>query len=764
VFLLSLTVFTPIAGAIELSSAAVRIDMTEAPPIPVQTAARMLSEEVAKRTGIDMPVLSTVDSRSAGISLRLAGNGELPAEGFRIELADGEIFVTGADPRGVLFGAGWLLRHFTYGEKSLRLDVALPVTSAPRYPLRGHQLGYRARANSWDAWTVAQFEQYIRELAIFGTNAIENIPFQDDDEAPLMPVPREEMNVRLSEICAEYGLEYWLWTPATFDLKDETLRAAELDRHEALYAKCPRLDAVFFPGGDPGDNHPREVIPFLEDIAARLHKHHPDSRVWVSLQGFDEEQINYFHTWLDEHLPTWLGGIVDGPGSPGILETRNRLPEQYPIRNYPDITHTVRCQYEVEWWDPAFSFTLGREPINPQPAYYAFIHNAFAPDTIGFLSYSDGAHDDLNKVIWSLRGWNPQHDVRDMCIEYARVFFPGVDAARVADGILALEKNWEGPLALNGAVDATLTYWQALEKDAPQLAGNWRWQMFLVRAYYDAYQRARLIREQALEIEAMAQLETALDAGDAEAGMAAALDTMRENEREPVAPAWRARIVELCDDLFDSIRLQTSVAKYGASAPERGCILDFVDYPLNNRRWLADEFEAIRAMEDAAAREARLRQIATWERNDPPHAYYDNIGAVGRCPRLVRGEDLGTDPNRLRDPNPTMWWWESGESRARLSWQNSLEYPVTLRYQGLDRAATYEFRLTGNGEAKPVAEGQALEPGAYSTEIGAMKVFPVPRETTADGLLEITFEKLDEDHLGWREKSHIAEAWLVVVE
>jgi hypothetical protein len=69
------------------------------------------------------------------------------------------------------------------------------------YHIRGHQLGYRNTANSWDAWTVDQFEKYIRELALFGTNSIENIPFQDDAPGPNMKVPRKEMNRRMSEIC-----------------------------------------------------------------------------------------------------------------------------------------------------------------------------------------------------------------------------------------------------------------------------------------------------------------------------------------------------------------------------------------------------------------------------------------------------------------------------------------------------------------------------------------------------------------------------------
>ena len=59
------------------------------------------------------------------------------------------------------------------------LSAPVDIATAPAYPIRGHQLGYRAQANSYDAWDAAQFEQYIRELTFFGANSIEGIPFQD---------------------------------------------------------------------------------------------------------------------------------------------------------------------------------------------------------------------------------------------------------------------------------------------------------------------------------------------------------------------------------------------------------------------------------------------------------------------------------------------------------------------------------------------------------------------------------------------------------
>ena len=67
----------------------------------------------------------------------------------------------------------------SFQRKKYHSTKANEIATSPAYPIRGHQLGYRNTANSWDAWTVDQYEQYIRELALFGSNCIENIPFQD---------------------------------------------------------------------------------------------------------------------------------------------------------------------------------------------------------------------------------------------------------------------------------------------------------------------------------------------------------------------------------------------------------------------------------------------------------------------------------------------------------------------------------------------------------------------------------------------------------
>lgn len=732
-----------------------------------ETAIRILQEEVAQRTSINLPLtskwgknpviaLATInDDEINGIAVPKRTGENLPetkAEGFRIFLdkSGGKdiLWLIGADARGVIFSIGEFLRTAELFKNKISFNKINEIATAPVYPIRGHQLGYRNTANSWDAWTVSQFEKYIRELAIFGTNCIENIPFQDGSMGPNMKVDRDVMNSKLSEICNNYGLDYWVWTPADIDLSDDAKFKAEVKKHAEFYKNCPRLDGVFFPGGDPGDNHPRLVMPFLKEVAAELKKYHPKAGMWISLQGFSEEQVDYFYEYLEKNNPDWLAGVVSGPSSPDMAATRFRLPKKYRHRFYPDITHSVRCQFPVENWDQAYALTEGREVCNPQPFYYAKIHNRFAPFTDGFLSYSDGVHDDVNKALWSQLAWDPEKDVRQVMVEYSRFFFGSSVADAGADGILALERNWVGPLEENGGVEMTFAFWHNLELKHPELKGNWRWQQLVMRSYYDTYTKRRKIYEQNLEKEANSILALAGKTGS-EKAMTDALKAVNRADEDLVSPELRQKIVDYCEALFQSIGMQTSVKKYNASGAERGAILDFIDYPLNNRWWLADEFDKIRKMPSEKEKLERLEIIRTWE-NPGNGSYYDNVSDISKGPRVKTSTDDGTD----------VAWWDNGMSRKRLSTQLFQNFPK-LEYSDLDPNGRYLIRISGFGEALLRVDGERVEPTIYNKGLEEFKEFPLSQKYVSDGMIEVTFDQPEESNLNWRQHSKVCDIWLL---
>jgi hypothetical protein len=555
------------------------------------------------------------------------------------------------------------------------------------------------------------------------------------------------MNIELSKICDKYDADYWVWAAAEVDLKNPKQRQDLLDKYEAFFKECPRFDGVFFPGGDPGDNHPSEVMPFLEEMTAILHKYHPKAGMWISLQGFDKEKVDYFFNYLKEKNPDWLTGVANGPSSPPITEERQRLPKKYKLRSYPDLTHTVRCQFPVKKWDQAFALTEGRECTNPQPLYYAEVHNHDAPFTDGFISYSDGVHDDVNKVVWSQMAWNTKNNVRNVVKGYCSFFFGSTIANEAADGILALEQNWVGPIMGNALIGKTLNRWKKMEAENPQLAGNWRWQQLVMRAYYDAYIQQRLAYERKLETEANDILTKAKTIGSDKA-MDEALAHVQLADKVFVAQDLKKKAITYIDELFISVGLQTSVKLYNAAGSERGCVRDFIDFPLNNRWWLEDEFKKIKEMKSEKEKLARLDFIRNYE-NPGEGSFYDNISSVYSKHVTSETEDA-----------IDYLWEKDGYSRKRLSLQ-LFQFTPELKYNELDPNANYLIRISGFGEAFLRANGERLKPTKYEKGFGQFKEFPLPKELIKEGKLKITFDKPDEENIGWRDQSRVCEVWVL---
>ncbi|MEJ0101442.1 MAG: hypothetical protein WDO19_02305 [Bacteroidota bacterium] len=740
-----------------------------------KAAVRILTEEVEKRTGLKWKSSVTWPSTGNVIVIKKTTDKiKIPVEftnlqsliqkpeSFRLAInkQPGKtiILIEGFDSRGEFFGVGKLLRLFGYNKTKVAIPGNLSLSSSPDKPIRGHQLGYRNTANSYDGWTPEQFEQYIRELAIFGANSIESIPIFDERGSPHFKIPPDEMHKRLSEICQRYDLDYWMWVPAQLDLNDKDKRNNYLTTFEKICNYSVRINGVFFPGGDPGDNTPENVMPLLEDMAVILKKYHPKAAIWLSLQNFTAAQSQFVYKYIREKMPTWLGGLVTGPSSPSATESRAALPSKYQLRQYPDLTHNVRCDSPVPWWDPAFNFTLGREAINPEPYYFSAIYHALDQYIDGFISYSDGAHDDVNKITWTELSWDRNTEPREIMKEYTNFFFGSSVKEDAADGILSLEKNWQGPIVANGGINSTLSAWTVLEKNHPELSGNWRWQMYLLRANYDAYIRNRFIYESQLEQEANTILSQAATTG-VDKAISAATEILNTGETNRVTPELREKVINLCETLYQSISLQTSVAKYKASGEERGAVLDFIDRPLNNRWWLEDEFKRIHALPEKE-QVAALKTIADWE-NPGPGSYYDNAGNISKSTHVLKGQSWMVKPLQVEDEGPGFDWWENGFSRKRLSWMINMRWPLGVEYTGLDSTSQYTIRVTGYGECLLKANGQRLSPSRYGRGTGEIKEFPVPQSIIHQGKLLLTFDDLDEEFLNWRQQSRINEVWLI---
>jgi Glycosyl hydrolase family 20, domain 2 len=744
-----------ISPAVDLKSATI----VTAPNLTTQekNAVTMLADEIEKRTRIRLPIATANSGTASSVILINANKHTTPAEGYSIQTTGNIVTVTGNDPRGTLFGIGALLRNLHMERDILEAPDNLKIATAPKYPLRGHQLGYRPKTNSYDGWDVRTWDQYIRDLAVFGTNAIELIPPRSDDAAdsPHFPLPPMRMMTEMSRIADSYGLDVWIWYPAMDkDYSDPATVEFALHEWEEVYKKLPRIDAIFVPGGDPGHTEPKYLMPLLAKQTVLLHKYHPKAQMWVSPQSFNKEWMDQFLAILQNEQPAWLSGVVFGPQVRlSLPDLRKAVPKRYPIRHYPDITHSRQSQYPVPDWDVAFAATEAREVINPRPVDQAAIFRALQPFTVGFLTYSEGCNDDVNKFVWSGLGWNPDTSVVDILTEYSRYFIGYQYSNSFTRGLLGLEQNWRGPIAANTNIENTLSEFQAMEKNAaPATLANWRFQQGLYRAYYDAYVRRRVIHEAEIENRAMAALRN-FKMDEAEK----ILDTTLTDR---VALDLRGRIFELAEALFQSIRMQLSVAKYKAISTDRGATLDTVDNVLNNRGWLKAQFAA----------GVSADRILNWE--DPgPGGYYDDLGNLTKQPHLVRdGPGYRFDPAFLE----SSYVGHSYRAERRSSWWTTAETlgdtPLKLHYDRLDRSAQYKIRITYAGDSpnikmRLVAQGPAndnieIHPLITKPNPIAPLEFEIPKAATQSGELNLSWSR--EASLGGNGRGNqVAEVWLI---
>src|ERR1041384_2395315 len=126
------------------------------------------------------------------------------------------------------------------------------------------------------------------------------------------------------------------------------------------------------------------LLALLEKETQVLHKYHPRAQMWISPQSFNREWLKEFYEILQTQQPAWLSGVVFGPQvRASLAELRAAVPARYPIRHYPDITHSRQSQYPVPDWDVAYALTEARETINPRPVDEAHIFRLLQPLTAG---------------------------------------------------------------------------------------------------------------------------------------------------------------------------------------------------------------------------------------------------------------------------------------------------------------------------------------------------------------------------------------------
>jgi hypothetical protein len=271
-----------------------------------------------------------------------------------------------------------------------------------------------------------------------------------------------------------------------------------------------------------------------------------------------------------------------------------------------------------------------------------------------------------------------------------------------------------------------------------------------------------------LEEQALSKLRQAPGTGPLVA-MDEAEKLLDEAVAHPAAPDLRARVFELGDMLFQSIRMQLSVERHKAIAVDRGATLDTIDEPLNNGLWLKRRFEEIRKLKNERDQLREIATIVNW--TDPgPGGFYDDLGNTSRQPHLVRGIGLAGDPGFYETPRVGFITGRRVAKLYPLSWHDNMEAlydaPLRLHYDELDPHAAYSVRIAYAGDSPSVKirlladDKYVVHPEITKPRPAALVEFDVPHEATRDGHLTLTWYR--QAGLGGNGRGcAVAEVWLI---
>ena len=699
-------------------------------------AAEVFIEEIYHHTGITLKTAPTVipgvenvviltEKRLFALYPELAEKLqylEAPGpEGFRLLFDPSynmqlSIFVIGADERGAFYGMGKLLRMLRLQEGVIGADIDFTgLSSTPRYSMRGHQLGYRDKQNTLPCWSLAQFDRYIRELALFGSNCIELLPPRTDDNlfSREMPVDPFDMMVGIADIVASYGLDLWLWYPNMVkDIYDPLCLEAELRERDQVFSALKDVKGILVPAGDPGELEPVDLFEFTAKCATILFRYHPHAKVMLAPQSFSPEE-GWYHAFYKEVAkePSWLYGVSFAPWEQDtIQEMTRKLPAAYRgrIRHYPDITHNLGCQFAMPNWDRAFGLIEGRECSNPRPRAMKYIHNYHAPYCIGSITYSEGIHDDINKFIWGQQDWDSSQTAEATVREYVRLLINADLEDELTRLIFLMEQSWDSPapIAENEYVEQAWLLVTTIDEKAPAATrGNWRYQMIKLRALGDFYIQRKQRYDDRLEQKARAALEKAPDTGT-EAAIREAFGWLDRGLFEACDPSLRTRLLRLSDDMNKSCGIKLTTHHHGGQSWRRGAWLDRIDFPLNDCIYLRNRMKHILRLTGEEERRTAIRRML--DRTLPgPGGIYVDVGSPESRSMIQRAHVWTEDPGMLETANFTVdtrtedrivtWqntWREAAIPKELLTCvQTFYDTPITLTIPGITPKAAYRLRV-----------------------------------------------------------------------
>jgi len=833
------------AGEIERNVALLFAErVAELSSIPVR-----VTEEVTtgKLPVTELVILFGVPENHAGLraqfqSQRIAPLTELSPgrEGFLVKTIPrtgaGLLLVAGVDPRGLLYGAGEVLRHLVVRGNVLEFPDVLTVRSAPAFEVRGTQFGQSSVARNLAKvrpWAEADRRRAVLDMALAGMNTVEvsaGISADDSDYRLLKSFGLKTLvhyYPNAGDGPPEWRAAESIGRPGYLCPSVPAAREALVKRCEEIFRSTAPVDYVRFAGGDGGGCECDRCKPYgltfirlCEDLARVIHRHPPQTEIFITNQKFDNEDDKAIFTYLQEQPRPWLRAFCYGPGSdamswqPGHRQTHRmdlfRYPGFGPPARYPEeilhqlppgqdlvffneLTHWRYSQngfaqaypradrngdlpprwnhflYERQP-DRALTLVYDRLTFFAWPRYYHWYFNQVMRYGIGDVTHSSGTHDHFNQWMWQRLLWSPQRGVEDVVAEYARTWFGPEAAPLMADAIFQLENNLvEKPGVPITKKEGIERYYrlvhQAGAKMPPSLMKqNWLWREYMQKAALDKYIQL-CVRQQT-------GLQERVEKAVAGSGSDAVIDR---------ALKWFGKLHET----GDMARLREEAFRLGEESNRQFGVrsegLFNLDHDFVGLGWLKRQLERARAAHGGERTEL-LRMITQYE--DPGEGgFYDNCGTLDHYPNITRGYpfDFGQPlvAGMLSEGNRP--------SQRTMHYTQDEDQGVTFQYRGLDPYASYRIRFTlvrpwyqdryrvrMNQHTETIYAGDVVL--ARDLEVPERMsdffTFDIPREAIRNGELVVRFERALDVARGprverevWRNTGGwgtiVSEAWLM---
>ena len=373
-----------------------------------ERAASIVQRIIFERVGIKIPVKKPgaadneqncivlvmedeLDSELSQLNICFPGvRRGLGEDGYRMGAAtngDNRYFiVSGANRRGIVHGAGAMLRAFRWYKDRIEAPWVC-LASSPVHELRASLTSTHNQDQGYKWWSAEQWAAYLEDLQLWGANTAMYIPLQFGQRneqiwtegteyaniyEPMLKFPEiaQAMDMKVG---AYMGLNDVYPTDAkkhraavnsnsvyniimteqsTICPSAEGAEECILKRREELFSKLSRLDYLYVPTTDYGGCGCEECKPYLtkiylplyKKIADLLRKYHPEAKIIMSNQYVNEAGMREILLPLfASEEGKWADIMCLGAGSTSanLGDMLDLLPaERQKIVVYPEMTMT----------------------------------------------------------------------------------------------------------------------------------------------------------------------------------------------------------------------------------------------------------------------------------------------------------------------------------------------------------------------------------------------------------------------------------------